>query len=161
MNHKGMMEEGIELFIAVIGAILVIFFLFLIISNFNDGLQSSSSDLITNTTKTMSDTYTDNFSAFDYLIPLLMMGIIGGAVYGVRQFSEFKEWIIPAAILLMIVLGFFGMILENVYNRFTDNSTISSVASNFPVTDFVMNNYIIVVLLGTVVIVLAGVVRNE
>jgi hypothetical protein len=109
----------------------------------------------------MSDTYTDNFSAFDYLIPLLMMGIIGGAVYGVRQFSEFKEWIIPAAILLMIVLGFFGMILENVYNRFTDNSTISSVASNFPVTDFVMNNYIIVVLLGTVVIVLAGVVRNE
>lgn len=50
------------------------------------------------------------------------------------------------AILLIIVLGVVGMFLSNVWNGLETDPTTSSVVTSFPMTNFILQNYLITVI---------------
>lgn len=50
------------------------------------------------------------------------------------------------AIIIVIIIGLAGMIISNTWDEMNDDSEISSITVNYPMMSFVMNNYLLVVL---------------
>lgn len=124
--------------IFVFGVITI--FGYTLLSNFNDDLQTSD---VSNLTKVQVDNLTTDYPSFmDYaFITALVLLWIASIIFSFMVDSH-PIFLVITVILLLFVM-FMGGILSNSYNFISEESGFSS--ASFPITNFVLNNLLLVV----------------
>ena len=139
--------------IAVVVAISIIL-TFSVVNGFNSRIQATNSSVVTQEAKDASTNGLNSIKTFDIMFALLFFGFLGASVFLARSsFSSTNTTLfVVIGVLGMIFFGFIGMIIENVWDRFSVNASVSGFMSSFPFTNFFMNNFV-VFLIGFVFIV--------
>jgi hypothetical protein len=85
-------------------------------------------------------------NVFDYGILTLFVGVLISLLI-----TSYVLQTNPALFFIVVlVVGIMGAVagyFSNAYNTFINDSTFTTISSNFPVTNFLMNNYLIIVII--------------
>lgn len=162
MNKKGYFAEIFDMVVAGLTVAVVIILIVLLMGKFNDHIQSSNSSIFDENTKTFSAKATVKINNLDYGFGVFAVGLIIAGVIIVRNLREIKPLYVILGILLLVVLGFLGMLFENMYDAMNQNSEILNASSNLPIINFIIGNYIIYCLVfGAIITIARMTVDNE
>ena len=132
--------------------IIIVFFLLLsiisvvtlvMLDEVNTDIQADTD--LSNSSKNITGTITTNFpsmfdNAFITALGLLWLFSLVAGYYS----RSTKVFLIIMIILILVLLGV-GMLMSNVYDEFTSDTDLASAVNSFPMTDFVMDNFFIVI----------------
>ena len=114
---------------------------------------------IANETKVvMQDNATNQSSVWDagaIFVVIIAWLLCVGLAYN----SSSSPFLLVAAIVILISLSFVGMLLSNTWNAIYTTNGIATYAANFPMTNFLLQKYLIVVLVigfTTIIAYVAG-----
>lgn len=145
-NKRGQ-QAWIGLLLAVplvIVLVIVAIFAFNVLDDFNTDNQADTSSSVESKTATAS--ITSGFpSLFDGLIVLMVVIMWIFCLYSAYN-SVNNSLMLVVSFFLIIVLGVVAMFLNNVWNEIASDATLSSVAVQFPLTNVLLQNYLVVVL---------------
>ena len=65
---------------------------------------------------------------------------------GLAYNSGSSPMLMVVAIFIIVAIGFAGMILSNMWDSISSDANFSSTASELPMTDFLLQNYLLVIL---------------
>jgi len=137
--------EGVSIFI--VASFMFVFgllFVSTISSNINDVVQGYDNDTIPVESKELSAKYNDSWQFFDKGFGVLVLGSLVAIVVAVRKFPESSGWFLLGSLVMAVVFGFLGFVLENLYFEVANASNLSAVSSGWVVIPFFMNHYILV-----------------
>lgn len=148
LNFKNKKGQLIEL---IIGSVFLLIFAVtaLVMYSASDELNNAvqNDNTLDADTKNMSNSLNTAYpNVFDGLIGLLFAGVwllvIISAVY-----SNTNPFFLIIGIVVLVGVGFVGMISNNVWNDLILNAEFSSLAVDFPITNFLINQYLLLVLI--------------
>ena len=150
MNKKAGVPDGLFYMVAIFAVAIISIVGFLILDKINDSFQSSSG--ITQEGKDLTEQIHGRYVAIiDSAFIMIFVGVLIGTLVGV--------WFIrthPALFWIMIPIFafiiFFAAIYANVFYNFTQNTNIISIADQFTIIPFIMNNYAYVIT-GVVILI--------
>jgi len=139
MNKKGGIPDGIFYLVAIFAVAIIILVAFLVFDSINDQFQKSTS-ITTRGKNIVSDLHGKYVGIMDNAFLMILVGILIGTGVGV--------WFIkthPALFWIMIpifaFIVFLSAIYANVFFNFTQNNQVISVANQFTIIPFIMQNY--------------------
>ena len=146
-----MLNSKKGMFLQIVMGIVVIFAVgFIWLSSFvtqsliNDEIQSDTS--LSNSSKAVMQDQTDAMpSVFDSGVGLVM-ALLFLLVFAFAYKPPSNPVFLFAAILIISAFGFVGMILGNGWEEFSDTDGISVYANSFPITNFILSNFLIIIL---------------
>lgn len=136
-----------------LGIFLVVIFVLALIfmfsnwagSSINDFIQASP-DMSTESKVVMQDNTDSQPLVFDaggvFIVVILWLVLLGLAYKGADN-----PFMAIAAIVIIVALGFVGMIFSNAWEGFANNSDTSTAVSNFTMLGFFMQHYLVIVIL--------------
>jgi len=93
----------------------------------------------------------DVFPVTDYILPLIYLVFIGFSAWSARKIESSHKFLFLSFI-MMIVIVFFAMFIETMWQAFYETAIITSYMSSFPITNFMMSNLrYFVILYGIIV----------
>ncbi len=156
-NKKGDFEGGLPggIFLVVgLFAIAVIWVLsFVMFDNINTELQKNS--LVTGDASTIGNFLTGKFvSIFDKSFLFVVVGL-GFAVIVGAWFTSGHPALFYITIPILAFIIWMGALYANIYEEITNNPQISAGASQFTFTNFIFQNYVIVVTVFVILLAVA------
>ena len=144
-NRKG--QFGIsQLIISIVFLftfVVIVLFGYKTLNEVNADLQLE--DDISTLTKTTVDDLNDRYpTAMDGLVIFILV-LLWIFVMVIAFFSDTHPIFYALLFLIIIFLMIVGGILSNAWEEITDESEVSSLVTEFPMTDFILNNYLLVV----------------
>lgn len=142
MNNKGFIQDGLYLVVVIFMLAMFSLVAYISLNLLNSSIQAD--DSIDPAAKAHLDTLDTRFPAiFDWAFILLIVGVLIG--------SMIVSYIVPAnplffffLIFFVIVIGAFAGFMSNAWDGATDDGGVVSAAeSAFPMTKFVMDNYLV------------------
>lgn len=117
---------------------------FMIQDTLNTELQGQVD--LTNQSKQVMEDQTDAMpSVFDGGLALVMV-LVFLLVFAFAYKASENPVFLVLAILIIAAVGFAGMILSNAWSDYSSTEGMSSASSSFPITDFILSNFLIVIL---------------
>jgi len=152
-RKRGSVFDSLFIFIALFALIVGGFTAYLILDQVNTEIQAD--DDFKGNSKANLQTQTDNFpSMIDNMIfGLMVLLTLAAAVlaFFVDTHPIFFVFGLGALIIFMVV----GAAMANAYDDFRDDSTIAGIQANFPLTNFLFNNLVVVILAQGAIILTA------
>ena len=128
----------------VIVLVIVAIFSYNVLQDFNTDNQADTTSSVESKAATAS--ITSSFpSLFDGLIVLMVVIMWIFCLYSAYN-SENNPIMLVISFFLIVALGVVAMFLNNVWNEIASDDTLSSVATQFPLTNVLLQNYLVVVL---------------
>lgn len=117
-------------------------FAYNILTELNDDIQSD--DTFDNTSKQLSADFTEDYPSimdggFMMVFVILWVAILVCAYY----FEEHPVFMFVGVLVLVVLIGVAGS-LSNTYEEFATDSDFNTFSINFPMTDFIINHYLLV-----------------
>ena len=153
MNRKAGLTDGLFLVVALFAIALIFLFVFVVVFNVNAAFQSGN--IISAQGKSMAQDLTNRYaSIFDGAFLFITMGTALGMIAGAFFISSH-----PAIFWISIPLLFFNVWLggfySNIYSEFSSNGQIATLAAYFPITTFIFNNFVILIMVFVLLLGLA------
>ncbi len=128
------------LILVVLG--FVAYFGFDVVTEINNEIQNDSS--MTETAKNVTQAVTTQYPSFTDGVFGLALGLlfIGGLIAGYFSDSN-PTWFIIYLVVIIFLMVASGLI-SNTWDEFTEDSTFTGFESSFPITDWVMDNFLLV-----------------
>lgn len=161
MNRRGNVMDAIPILGQLLIFAMVAVLLVLILNQYNSAIQGSDVGDVAKTL--LSNGATQVPQIFDFWFILLFVGLplISAVLAYFNNIHPFFFWM---SILLSFAIIICGKIFEIVWQAFTSDATIASVASSMPMTNAILTNYgfysffvFIVIALGTFIKLRGGV----
>jgi hypothetical protein len=154
MNKKGNMEDIVTALTVIFSVVLVLFFVYTFMENFET--QALGNSVINETTEATSflTTYNDRFlSGWDYGVLFLAILLPIFSYLAARKIP-----VEPATMIItFLLLGFFilvSMILTNIYGGFQDNATFQAFLDQTRFIPILMPNLLYYSIFYTIVVVI-------
>jgi len=162
VNKNGLMVDTAVMYViyALVFAFVLVFVI-LIIGKFNDGIQDTNSSAVPDTVKVNSENSVSKFKRADTAFGFLLFAFVVASIILARKLDELNPVYIFVAILGLVVMGFFGMIVENLWAAFESQSLIGGVTGDLVFVPFIMNNLILVLIVFVAVVSVARLTRND
>ena len=157
VGRKGNFADVAEYIKISISIGLLLLIVFTVMGGFNSEIQSSTEVVVTNTTKELSQSGFDSLSVFDYILPVLLLAFIGFSVMSARLIPSSYVFVI-ISVFALILLPFIGIVIENMWEAFTDNF---SYVSSLPITNFLLSHSVIVLIIYSVLVAIALISKDE
>lgn len=138
-NKKGNFVDVPYFIVLAIGFVFVSVIAFMLLSKFNDSIQSNPS--INGTTGAMTvsaNAVTAFVPALDWVIPIVFVVFIAFSVWS-SSFIPSSNKFLVVGVLLTFLLTFFSLMVENFWNEFKTNSTILPYTTGFHFSVFFMD----------------------
>ena len=130
--------------VIVIVLVIVAIFSYNILNDFNTDNQADSSSSVES--KTATSEITGSFpNLFDGLIVLMVVIVWIFCLYSGYNAVN-NPVMLVVGLFLIVALGVVSMFLNNVWNELSVDSTTGSIAALFPLTNVLLQNYLVVVL---------------
>ena len=144
MNKKGYVQDflvyGIMLFLIAVGSIVGT----VIVTEFNTKFQGM--DDMSTATKEISSSNADRFSkVFDWAFIMVVFGFAIAIIASLYVLNTHPALFFPVVIVFGIILIAIG-IIGNVFDKFSNASSISSTVAEFTMMGWIMDHYVLVVL---------------
>jgi hypothetical protein len=98
-------------------------------------------------------------SVFDSSIAIVLVGV-WLLCMGLAYNSQGSPLLLVVALFIIVALGFVGMILSNSWEEFSESGGFTDVADSYPITNFVLTNYLIFVIVLGFTTLLVGMSRG-
>lgn len=143
-NKKGWFVQVI-LGIVVLFAVSIVWALtFMSQSLVNDDIQTDTS--MSNESRAVMQEQVDAYpSTFDGGIGFVA-AFIWILVMGLAYKGSSNPIFIIAAILVIVAIGFVGMILSNAWSEIDSDASLSPYTNEFPIADFILSNFLVYIL---------------
>lgn len=113
-------------------------------STLNDAIQSDTD--LSNISKVVAQDNADAYpSVFDGGVAFVMVALFI-VVLALAYNANTNPLLAVVAIVIIAALGFVGMLLSNTWDSFNADADLSTFASDFPMTNFILSNYLTVIL---------------
>jgi hypothetical protein len=141
---KGQMVQ-LALGVVLIFALLIVFVaLNLVTKTVNTSIQAET-DISTEAKAVSADVSASYDNVFDQGLMMVLVGI-WLLVMALAYVGANNPLFLVVAVLVLASLGFVGMILSNGYSEFSSDVDVAAFAADFPMSNFILNNYLVVVL---------------
>jgi len=157
VNKKGNFADIPEYLRVSLAIGIFLLIVVMIVGGFNAEIQSSTNPVVTNITKELSQNAFDSFSGLDLVVPALLLAFIIFSVMAARLIPSSPKFII-ISILALIIIPFGGIIVENIWAAF---SSKISYLSSFPMTNFLLSNSVIVLVIYSFLVAVALITKDE
>lgn len=141
-RKKGQIDIILVIVILLIAFGIIAYVGYGVITDLNDEIQgdSSISELTKNTTQQIADQY----PSFNDGLFIFMFGLfyIGGLV--AAYFADVTPFYYIIFVVVTVFLMIAGGLISNTWDEFSADSTYSGYDASFPITDWVMDNYLLV-----------------
>lgn len=152
-NKKGGLPDGIFLVIAFFVLAVIFLFSYVIFSKINNEFQESS--LISDQGKSMSSTTMGRFPGlFDNIFLFIVVGFGIAIIAGV--------WFIPShpalfwlSIPVLAFIIWLGALYSNIYYQIRTHELVASFASDFPITIFIFDNFVLLITMYMILLAVA------
>lgn len=147
MNFKNKKGQLIEL---VIGSVFLLIFAVIALVMYSASNELNNAVQADNTldadTKNMSNNLNTAYpNIFDGLVGLLFVGVWLLVIVAAFNANS-NPFFLIVGIIALVAIGFVGMISNNVWNDLILNPEFSTLAVDFPITNFLVNQYLLLVL---------------
>jgi len=142
INKKGQIDIILLVIVALAVFGIVSYVGFVVVQDLNVDIQADPS--LGENTKNLSQKTADTFAPFSDGVFALILGLfwLGGLV--AAYFSDNNPFFYVVFVLITVFLMTAGGIISNTWDELTSDSGFDGVANSFPVTNYVMNNYLMV-----------------
>lgn len=137
MNKKGNYQDIPEYLKVVVYVFFILIISFLILSNFNSGVQGNSN--IDPTSKAASSSFFNGFLKLDFVIPIIYLIFLGFSVLAARFIPSSPKFMIISVVFL-ILIPIVAMLTDNFTNALLENSVISGASNSFKFSTFFVSN---------------------
>ena len=143
-GKQGQFVQVILLIVIVFALLLVYVFTSQAFSGINDSFQADQS--LTNESKAQLQSSVDAYpSTFDGIVVFVLVGLwILCLIFAYNAGSNPVLGVF--AFLIIAALAVVGAILSNAWEDISEDSAMSSFASDFPMSSYILNHYVVVVL---------------
>jgi len=161
MTKKGNYPDISEYIMVALVVSFSIIIMFNVISNFDSSIQSMNESVVTNTTKNISSEFKQDFlNGFDNGFLIVYILFLLFSVVAARFIPSSPKFIWVTIIILM-VLCFVAMIVENIWGGMADNITLSSTISQFTFIPFMMEHLTYLTLIYGLFVAVALLTKSE
>ena len=149
-------QDGLMVIIVMFTVVLFIFIGKMVFTDLNDDLQDSTE--LSNSTKELSqnvyDKYDNVFDGIFLMVFILLWIMLLVAAFMLDSHPAFFVVSVLLLVAVFIVAGF----ISNAYDDFVSDDTFSVVSQGFPMTNAIMSNLLVVIIVVTfsVLLVLYG-----
>ena len=151
LNFKRLKESRRGQFVQLVlfVVVFVVFAFIFVASNMagnkiNDMIQTSDMD---SQSKSVMQSNTDSqplvFDSGGVFILVIVWLLLLGLAYN----APTNPFLAVAVIVILVALGFVGMILSNMWNSMYTDADLATYAHNFPIMNMILQNYLVVILL--------------
>jgi len=161
MNRKAQGWIGIGLLVFLLIAVLAFVNLSVgkAFGEINDMIQSE--DELGNTSKGVMNDLEQRYSGTMDGVLAMALGLLLILCIGIAWMSTSNPLLMVVAVVLMIMIPLAGALISNSWDEFTSDSEFSSEVVDYPVTNWVLDNYLIVSLIFVVVMVSTMVLKER
>lgn len=139
-----MIRSGVAFVVILFVIGLSLITTFIVWEGFDDGLQAS--DNINASIKTFFTEQKDSFTnVWDYtFLTLFVAGLLGALIltWAVRSNPALFFFILMVVVVIAALAGY----MSNAYATLTEDATFGAASLNFPITDFILDNYLVFML---------------
>lgn len=127
--------------IGIFTVLLVLAFVLTFSQIFNSHLsnQLKNTTTLNDNTETMLDNFEEKYNWDDkafiviYVVLLLSSAFLASKI-------KYSNWFYIGIFFIVLLSFFYGLVIQDIWETFTDNPLISSSISNYPVKDFILSN---------------------
>jgi hypothetical protein len=152
-SKKANLEDIPLSIIFMLVIVISVFIAAIILDQYNTKFQTMN---VTNTTEAREAVTKFNnrmYVAWDYAIPLILLGFVLFSVMAARFIPTHPTYIV-VGILFLILIPFVGMVVGNMYDDMVLKSVwISNMDSKMPMTAYIMDHLLIISILYTAIVV--------
>lgn len=160
MSKKGFLSGAMYYVILAFVFSLVLIFMLIIIDQWNSGIQANNSSLMPAESQAISQNYTNTFRRADIGLGYLFFGFMIVSVIVARFHGEVKPVWIVIGLMALIVIGFTGMILENIWSGINADPNITNITEDLVFIPFLMNHFVATLIGYVAVVVVARMTRS-
>jgi len=134
---------------------------FLVLSNLNDKIQGMDEATVPAQAKVGIDKLTDAYPRyFDFLAIAFYIIFVGFSVFSARLIPS-NPFFMIVAVFVLIAVPFLAMIIENVWDGFTQQALISAKVTSIPITNFLLNHLVYFMIFYSLVVGIALLTKDE
>jgi len=151
INKKAGLPDGFFLIAAFFAIALIFILMFVIVSKMNDEFQDSS--VIDANAKALSSELVGKYAnLFDKMFLFIVIGLMFAVLAGAWFINSHPAlfWI---SVPILAFTIWIGALFANIYKEITANDKISSYVSSFGYTNFIWDNFVVVI---TVFVLMLG-----
>lgn len=152
-NKKGGLPDAFFLIVAFFAIALVFILMFVVVSYFNDDVQSS--DLFPQVSKDISSTLVGKYAnLFDKMYLFIVVGL-GFAVLAGAWFIASHPALFWISTPILAFTIWMGALFSNIYTEIVANEQIATYALSFPSIAFIFEHFAIVITIYVLMLALA------
>lgn len=149
MNRRGTLMDAfpalVSVFLFAMTCVVVVYF----IGTFNTAMQASD---VSQDAKDLTDNWNDQVPwVFDFLIVMLMVALPIVSLI-LAFFNNIHPLLYWASMGLSLILVIVGSSIGEAWNAVTDTGTLTSSASNLPMTDWILSHFALYAIFCIIVI---------
>lgn len=161
MNKKGNFVDVLESIPILIFIGFCVLMTFIILSSLNDKIQGMPVSTIPSDAKVGIADLTDAYPKyFDFLTVAFYIIFLGFSVFSARLIPS-NPFFMVVAVFVLIALPFLAMIIENVWDGFTQQILISVKVVSIPITDFFLSHLVYFIIFYSFIVAVALLTKDE
>jgi len=139
-NKKGNFAD-VPFFIGIsLVFVFSLILIFMLLSKFNVALNQTSIVNDTPLAGTISQNLVNKYPAgFDWVLPIIYVIFIGFSVWSASLIPSTNKFFF-LGIFITILLTFFALMMENMWDEFKNHAEILSYTTSFPMSVFILDN---------------------
>lgn len=157
-NKKAQYVELTVTLVFIIAFVLVAIFVYQAFSEVNDDIQADA-EFSTESKATVADLENSMPSLFDGIGILILVGMWVVSLV-VAYNSDGNPLMVIIALFIVVALGFVAMVLSNTWAEVYNDDETASFAVDFPIMNYVFENYLVVIVIMCFSVLLVGVYRG-
>lgn len=161
MNRKGNYSDIAEWINVALILGLTITITLLFVSNWNTTIQAMNETVIPADAKVgIENLNTALPKGFDWLFVGFFLIFVAFSVSMARLIPSSPKFII-VTIMVLIILPFISLIIENIWNGWGEQSKIASVLTTIPMTNFMMSHLVYFIILYSLLVAISLLTKND
>jgi len=159
LNKRGVFQDGLLLIVGFFVVAIGILVVYAVSDLMNTAFQGDN-NLPADTKDHFNSFNTDFPSIFDWVFMTVFIGLIIGGIL-LAYVVPSNPLIFVIMILFTIIVGGLGGYISNAWDESTDEGLLQNSASNFPMMDFVLNNFLTVMIIVFVLMTIVFYAKPE